>query len=231
MWGIAARAVAAAVLVLTVVMALIARDPTPGDTDDLLSGLRSGRVDAVAYDADPRGFTVRWSDGWFSLRETEFDFAAPLSHGSDGHLPGPGFDPATEFRRVVEAATPAGGHVSVDTYTSARRRGPDDLLMIPALLGYLPWLWLTLAAFLIGFGLLVSMVYGGPPQLMGRGWWFWLSVLTGFGFLAYLLFERRLGGMARAAPREDTIGRRPTVAGWAIVVGCWGVAIPFVWCT
>ncbi|WP_406290599.1 hypothetical protein [Embleya sp. NBC_00896] len=143
---------------------------------------------------------VRWRTTDMTWREATY---SPKERDAD--LVGP-WDPVQELRVDLRNRAPKGSDpVALGTYPSMHTETAIDRLVVVLNVFYLPWNWFKWAVVALGVGLICVMLGREPTHYRRKFQWVVLSLVSGFGFLAYLWLESP--SRRAAADRETTAAR------------------------
>jgi hypothetical protein len=179
-WGLLA------VLLLSFATFVLRFFPLPGSTDLLVRDIRAGRTGTVQVDSRGDDVRVRWHTGILTEREYRY-------------LPkDPGGEVMNEVIAVVKRqAGPRADHVAFQYYDASYGTGGLSVLWPTTYVFFTPWGWLIAASVLVGLVVLWRALWVERHRRASGPAWALASLVTGFGFFAYLWAEPGGGPPAR----------------------------------
>ncbi|MFD5435127.1 hypothetical protein ACFWJ4_23635 [Kitasatospora sp. NPDC127067] len=192
-------------LIASYLAVLVVVFPASSDNDELVDDLRSRRASVVNLDTNGSEVFVEWSTGILSRKKETYKF----TYGNPG--PAGAID---AFERAIEQeVSSSGATVQFQAFDPSHGFGGLKLLISVAYPSLLGWSPLGVGAYLIGL-LTIGHILLGVRRSTQRYWaWFWICLLTGFGFFAYLWAEPRPLLAISAKRRKSGPDRSPGVLG------------------
>ena len=214
------------ILLASYLAVLVNLFPMNSGNSELVSDLRSRHASVVLVDTDGSEVFVQWSTGPLSHKaETyRFDYGNP---GSAGAVPA--------FEQSIEKdVAGSGATVRFEAFDPSFGFGGISLLAFALYPRVLGWSALAVGSYAVGILILGSLLLSNRRRVERPSAWFWICVLTGFGFFAWLWVEpsplltfsakRRRSRRSSALGILAPLGATGIAAALLVVIG-----IAFVW--
>lgn len=173
-----ARAAALAVLVLSFLVLVLQALPIGGSTDDLVRDVRAGRTSTVYLDAFNGDVVAEWQV--LPLVYVRHTYVSALPGSEQG---------VAAFQALVRDRLGPGHTVRFRSFDDSAGPGGLSLFAFALYPLWIQVIWLRWAVLALGAALLLVMLAGGTRRGTSGVAWLWTSVLTGFGFFAWLWME------------------------------------------
>jgi hypothetical protein len=203
-----ARPLMLAVLVVSFLAFVLQLFPLPSGTAQLAQDVRAGRTSVVRFGSDGQDVWARWSAG--PLTERSLKYAG---------------DPTAFEAQVQRQAGTATGTVRFEAEDAAGGMGGLGLLILAAYPLALHSLLLRILVYAIGLAVVIRCLTAARHRVKTGPAWLLISVLTGFGFFAYLWSEpepilhrrpARPGGPLRALAATAAAALLLMAGGWLL---------------